>query len=306
VGTYPERSGEPAHDGSAGVTTAHAPTTRPLRPAADPAPRPNVDYTTAVIPGHDELYATITLDRPDQLNAITSDVISELDAAFTRAERNPAVRIVFVTGRGRGFSAGGDLKSYVTLQRDPVRFPRFVEELHATFARIRALRVPVVALVNGITAAGGLELLLSCDLSIAAESAKIGDGHLNFGQMGGGGVLTMLPRIIGLPRAMELVMTGRFLSAAVAEEWGLVGSVVPDDELVDNAIALAQQIAVKSPLAVANAKSVMNTIWSQCLSVPSGLELERARNSLYCLTSYDAPEGLLAFGEKRAPRFEGR
>jgi enoyl-CoA hydratase len=284
---------------------AHMPTARQLRPAEAPA-QPNVDYSTAAIPDHDGRYATIALARPDQLNAITSELIHELDAALSRAEDDPEVRIVFVTGRGRGFSAGGDLKNYVTLQRDPVRFPQFVEELHATFARIRTLRMPVVALVNGITAAGGLELLLACDMSIAAESAKIGDGHLNFGQMGGGGVLTMLPRIIGLPRAMELVMTGKFLPAEVAAEWGLVGSVVPDDELAEHAIALAQQIAVKSPLAVANAKSVMNLIWSQMMSTGTGLELERARNSLYCLTSHDAPEGLLAFGEKRSPRFEGR
>jgi enoyl-CoA hydratase/carnithine racemase len=304
VGTYPtQRSGDPVHHGGPAVTTAEPAAATPPTPPRD---RPYVDYATAAIPDRDDRYATITLDRPEQLNAITSEVIHGLDEALTRAQHDPAVRVAFVTGRGRGFSAGGDLKNYVALQRDSTRFPQFVKELHATFARIRTLRIPVVALVNGVTAAGGLELLLACDLSIAAESAKIGDGHLNFGQMGGGGVLTMLPRLIGIARAMDLVMTGKFLPAAVAAEWGLVGSVVPDGDLLAAGVALAGQIAAKSPLAVANAKSVMNTIWSQMMTTGTGLELERARNSLYCLTSYDAPEGLMAFSEKRAPRFEGR
>ena len=166
--------------------------------------------------------------------------------------------------------------------------------------------MPVVALVNGVTVAGGLELLLNCDMAIAAASARIGDGHLNFGQMGGGGVLTLLARMIGIQKASELIMTGRLLDAATAAEWGLVGRVVPDEDLVSAGLEIANQVAVKSPLAVANAKSVMNTIWAETLSVPAGLQLELDRNALYCLTSEDAAEGLLAFSEKRPPRFTGR
>ncbi len=139
---------------------------------------------------------------------------------------------MLVTGAGRAFSAGGDLKRYVTLQRDPVAFPRFVAELHRVFGRLRELPVPVIALVNGVTAAGGLELMLSCDFAVAARSARIGDGHLNYGQMGGGGVLTLLPRSIGRERAAELVFTGRFLDAEEARAWGLVNRVVDDDALL--------------------------------------------------------------------------
>jgi enoyl-CoA hydratase/carnithine racemase len=265
-----------------------------------------VDYATSPIPEHEGRYAMITLDRPDQLNAITAELIAELDEALSAVESDVDVRVVFITGRGRSFSAGGDLNKYIELQQDPLRFPRFVEALHKTFARIRTIRAPVVALVNGVTAAGGLELLLSCDISIAAESARIGDGHLNFGQMGGGGVLTMLPRMIGLPLAMELVITGKFVPAETAAEWGLVGRVVPDADLLGAGIALAQEIATKSALGVANAKSVMNTIWSEALSTSAGMRIERDQNSLYCLTSHDAPEGLQAFNQKRPPRFQGR
>ena len=136
---------------------------------------------------------------------------------------------MLLTGAGRAFSAGGDLKSYVELQRDPVAFPRFVADIHRVFGRLRDLPVPVVALVNGVTAAGGLELLLNCDFALVARSARIGDGHLNFGQMGGGGVLTLLPRVVGLQRASELIFSGRFLSADEAVEWGLAVRCVEDD-----------------------------------------------------------------------------
>ena len=267
---------------------------------------PIVEYRTSPIPGAAGLAATIALNRPAELNAMSWELIGAFDAAVTQAAGDPSVRVVFITGNGRAFSAGGDLKSYVDLQRDAVRFPQFVKDLHDAFGRLRLLRVPVIALVNGVTVAGGLELLLNCDLAIAAESARIGDGHLNFGQMGGGGVLTLLARVVGLQRAAELVMTGKLLDARTAERWGLVGKVVADADLVAEGMLLASEIASKSPLAVANAKEVMNTIWLEALSVPAGLALERERNAVYCLTSEDAPEGLLAFSEKREPRFTGR
>lgn len=213
---------------------------------------------------------------------------------------------MLVTGRGRAFSAGGDLKKYIELQRDPVRFPAFVADVHRVFARLRQLRVPVVALVNGVTAAGGLELLLACDLAFAARTARIGDGHLNFGQMGGGGVLTLLPRLIGIQRASELIFGGDFVEADEAARLGLVSRVVDDNALLAAGLAFAEKVAAKSPLAVANAKEVMTSIWADALPLQAGLRYERERNSYYCLTSDDAPEGLAAFSEKRKPRFQGR
>jgi enoyl-CoA hydratase len=265
-----------------------------------------VEYTTDPIPGFDDAtMATIALNRPAELNAMSWDMIRAFDAAVTRADTDPSVRTVFVTGRGRAFSAGGDLKGYLDLQRDAQRFPQFVTDLHDAFGRLRKLRVPVVALVNGVTAAGGLELLLNCDFAIAGESARIGDGHLNFGQMGGGGVLTLLSRMIGIQRAVELVLSGQFLEARVAAQWGLVTRVVPDDELMAAGAQFAAGVAAKSPLAVANAKEMMNHIWAEGLSVSAGLQVEKERNSYYCLTSSDATEGLIAFRDKRTPRFTG-
>jgi enoyl-CoA hydratase/carnithine racemase len=248
----------------------------------------------------------ITLNRPGQLNSISWSMIEAIDEAITAVAAYDGVRAILVTGRGRAFSAGGDLKAYQDLQRDAERFPRFVKSLHTTFGRLRTLDVPVIALVNGVTVAGGLELLLNCDVALAARSARIGDGHLNFGQMGGGGVLTLLPRFVGIARAAELILSGKLLSADEAADWGLISRVVDDDALLEEGMALARDIALKSPLAVANAKYVLTSVWSESLSVTSGLRLERERNSVYCLTSEDAPEGLAAFAEKREPKFTGR
>ena len=250
--------------------------------------------------------ALLTLDRPESLNAIDLALLEELDAHLDAIDADPAIRCLLVTGAGRAFSAGGDLKGYIELQRDAVAFPRFVKELHRIFGRLRAMRLPAVALVNGVTAAGGLELLLACDFAIASRAARIGDAHLNFGQMGGGGVLSLLPRLIGWQRATQLVFSGDFLEADEALAWGLVSQVVEPDALVDAGRTFASRVARKSPLAVANAKSVMRDAWEQRLPHEASLRLERDVNSLYCLESEDAREGLAAFAEKRDPRFQGR
>ena len=232
-------------------------------------------------------------------------MLAALDAAIDEVVADTTIRTMLIIGNGRAFSAGGDLKKYIALQRDPVEFPRFVAELHRVFGRLRDIPVPAVALVNGVTAAGGLELLLNCDFALVGASARIGDGHLNFGQMGGGGALTLLPRAIGRARAAELVFTGRFLDATEALEWGLVSRVVDDDALRATGHDLVTLFAAKSPLAMANAKEVMTSLWNDNGSVDAGLRYERERNSYYCLTSDDAIEGLAAFAEKRPPEFRG-
>jgi enoyl-CoA hydratase/carnithine racemase len=257
-------------------------------------------------PGTSRVAVVITLSRPDRLNAIDWEMLRQLDSTIDALGEREDLSCVLVTGAGRAFSAGGDLKSYIELQRDPVAFPQFVSDIHRVFGRLRELPVPVVALVNGVTAAGGLELLLNCDLALVARSARIGDGHLNFGQMGGGGVLTLLPRVVGLQRASELIFSGRFLSSEEAVDWGLAIRCVDDEALLESGLTFARQVAAKSPLALANAKAVLQGLWSTNGDLTSGLQVERERNDVYCLTSEDAPEGLHAFLEKRPPRFHGR
>src|ERR1019366_9960526 len=152
-----------------------------------------------------------------------------------------------------------------------------------------------VARVNGGPAAGARELLLNCDVVYVAAGARIADGHLNFGQMGGGGVLTLLPRAIGRERAAELLYPGRFLTADEARAWGLVNRGVEDDALVPTGLELAAAIAEKSSLALAGAKEVLQSVWADNGPEAAGLGVERERNNRYCLTSEDAQEGLRAF-----------
>ena len=249
--------------------------------------------------------ALVTLNRPDALNPIDWDMARALGPLFDSLGADPRVRVVALTGAGRAFSAGGDMKKYATLQRDPVGFPQFLADLHESFCSIARNPKPFVALVNGIAVAGGIELILSCDLAIAAEGARIGDAHLTFGQMGGGGALTLLPRAVGPARARELVLCGRMLTADEAMDWGLVSRVVPADGLLAAGLDFAREVAKKSPLAVASAKQVMNAAWNSGTDVAAGLRLEREVTARYCLTSNDAPEGLAAFAEKRTPNYVG-
>jgi enoyl-CoA hydratase len=248
----------------------------------------------------------LTLDRPEALNALSAEMFEALGDALVDAKGDDTVRIILITGRGPAFCAGGDLKSYLELQRDPVAFPKLMDEAHAVFRSMRTLAKPVVCLVNGACVAGGLELMLSADFSYAARSARIGDGHLRFGQMGGGGSLSLLPRAITPDRARELVYSARLLSADEALEWGLINRVVDDDALLDAGLEVAAEIAARSPLAVANAKRTLNEGLELGTGVDAALILERDRTAYYCLTADDAQEGLRAFAEKRKPRFTGR
>ena len=249
--------------------------------------------------------AVLTLDRPEELNPLDHDTIRALNKALDVLDRDPRIRAIAVTGAGRAFSAGGDMKKYRTLQRDPLGFPAFLTDLHGLLAAMGAAATPVVALVNGIAVAGGIELLLACDFAVAAQSARIGDAHLPYGQMGGGGSLTLLPRTVGPSRARELVFTGRLLPAAEAKEWGLVSRVVPDADLLAAGIEIGRGLAARSPLAVANAKRTLNAAYWDGTAITAGLRLERETAARYGLTSADAHEGLAAFAEKRSPRYTG-
>lgn len=253
----------------------------------------------------DRVLALITLDRPAQMNPLDHDTVTALREGLAQARSNDTVRAIAFTGAGRAFSAGGDMKKYAVLQDDPVGFPRFLSDLHGFFDSLADCPVPVIALVNGLAIAGGLELLLACDVVIASDKAQIGDAHLPFGQMGGGGVLSRLPRQVGRQKARELIFSGRVLDAQEAREWGLVNSVVPADELLAAGIAFGAEVASKSPLAIANVKRVMIRADVEGLGLADSLELERDVTIDYCLTSADAREGLAAFAAKRRPEYRG-
>jgi len=250
----------------------------------------------------------ITFNSPETMNALDMNIGTKIGEIFMGDfAPDEKVRIIAFTGTGKAFSAGGNLKGYQTVQQPKEEggtFDTFLNATHTFFNMIEETEKPVIALVNGYCVAGGLELLLACDFGYAAESAMIGDGHANFGMMGGGGDLTRLPRYILPARARELLYTGKFLTAKEALEWGLVNKVVPDEKLIDAGLEFANIIATKSPLGVANMKHVVNTGLKS--SFEDSLKLEINTTYHYCTESFDAREGLKAFAEKRTPKYQGR
>ncbi len=244
----------------------------------------------------------LTLNRPDAMNAINDGVVAGLEAGLDAAEHDPNLCCIVIRAAGRAFSAGADLKS---VQEKTARgeMGNFVETLCATFNRIEAFPRPVIAAVNGMALAGGLELVLCCDLVVAAKSAKLGDAHANYGLIPGGGGSVRLPRKIGPTRAKYLMYTGDFWDAAELERMGLINKVVEDDALEDTVTAIAGQLGEKSPLGL----KLMKQLTDDGLDQPKETAL---RNELMAIAvhsrSEDWAEGLEAFSDKRKPRFTGR
>ncbi len=246
----------------------------------------------------------LTLDRPAALNALTPEVVAGLDRALAAALDDPEVRAVVLTGRGRAFCAGADLK-YVreTTRGDERAVAAFLDAVLAVMTRLEKFPRPVIAAVNGMALAGGLELVLCCDLVIAARSAKIGDAHANFGLLPGGGGSVRLPRKIGPTRAKYLLYTGEFVPAERLVEAGLVNEVVDDAELPQAAQRLVDRLKAKSPLVLRRMKALVDDGLEQPIETALRLELLASEAHAH---SHDMKEGLAAFEEKRTPRFVGR
>ncbi len=247
----------------------------------------------------------ITLNRPAELNALSAMVLEQLAVALDRAEADPAVRCLVLTGAGRAFCAGADLRFVQALpadRRDTATLA-FLRQASALMSRLEACPKPVIAAVNGVAVAGGLELLLCCDLVIATQSARIGDGHANYGLLPGAGASARLPRRIGMARAKHLFFTGDMLPAGDLVPAGLVNSVVPDAELTAAVQRLAAKIATKSPVGLRHMKELANAAMN--VSLEEALCRELAVNEGYALT-FDRNEGLAAFTEGRQPAFQGR
>jgi enoyl-CoA hydratase/carnithine racemase len=243
----------------------------------------------------------LTLARAEKLNPLDWDTVRELKDAVAKIEGMPDVVAVVVTGSGRSFSAGGDLDGYLRLYRRPDEFSAFLDDFFQMLNAIEASSKIYIAAINGVCVAGGLELLLACDLVIAAASARIGDGHLNFGQLPGAGGSQRLPRAIGLLRAKHLILTGALLSAEEAERIGLVSQVVPDVELDTAVDALVAGLGEKSRVGLRGAKHLTNLTLTTDLE--TGLKREIDFVHRYATTEPDATEGLVAFKEKRKPAF---
>lgn len=243
----------------------------------------------------------ITLNRPEQLNAINAKCREELMQVFLAARDNPAQRVLLITGAGRAFSAGADLKDG-SVTEPPVESveSRWWGDYRSALA---SLGKPSIAAVNGYALGGGFELALACDLRLAAEEAAFAAPEINLGSIPAGGATQRLARLAGLGRAMELVLLGERIDAAEAYRIGLVNRVVAAAELLPTARAWAKKLAAKAPLALKYAKEAVNK--SVDIPIEDGIRLEAYLGGVLRATE-DRREGIAAILEKRKPVFHGR
>ena len=248
----------------------------------------------------------LTLNRPQALNAIDDGLVEAINAALDEAAADPRCTAVALTAVGKSFSAGADLKSArarSTCADGGAASAAFVRSVGALTDRLEAFPRPVIAAVQGLALAGGLELVLACDLVIAAEGARFGDAHANYGLLPGGGGSVRLPRKIGATRAKYLMFSGEFLPAAQVQPWGLVNEVVADAELLPALHRLLDRLATKSPIGLQRMKQLVD----RGLELPhaEAMALEQRVFAEHAL-SHDRTEGLAAFAQRRPPRFLGR
>jgi enoyl-CoA hydratase/carnithine racemase len=244
---------------------------------------------------------TITLNRPEVMNCLSFPALKRLRSLCDELRRDTSVRAILITGAGdKAFCAGADLKERKTMP--PERVPVFVKNIRRLMDDVEALPQPTIALVNGVAFGGGTELLLACDLRIAAPHAQLGLTEVSLAIIPGAGGTQRLPRLIGRARAKELILTARKIDAAEAERIGLVNRIAPAGKLREVGLEVARQIAANGPVAVRAAKRAIDE--GGDLPLSNGLEVE-ARCYDLVLPTQDRLEALAAFAEKRPPRYRG-
>jgi enoyl-CoA hydratase len=247
----------------------------------------------------DQRTALVRLNRPKQLNALNGPTMDALCAALEELDRDETVRAIVVTGSERAFAAGADIGEMATAT--PIDM--LAADRIGQWDRVRRISKPVIAAVNGWCLGGGCELVMILDLIVAGEGAKFGQPEINIGVIPGAGGTQRLTRAIGKAKAMAMILTGEPISARAAEAAGLVARVTQDEVVVEDALALAAQIATKSPIALRLAKEAVNAAYEMSLTDA----LAHERRLFYLLfASEDQKEGMAAFLEKRTPDFRGR
>jgi len=259
------------------------------------------NYETIIYEKKD-MVVTITLNRPDQLNALSPDVYAELYDAMEIIDKDDDVRVVIFKGEGKAFCAGADLKAMQPSLEKASLCVKYLEMCHRTYNRIEELTKPTIAQVHGMCLAGGIELIESCDIIIACESARIGDQHSARGLVPGGGSTQRLIRQMNFRKAKEILLTGEWMSAAEAYEWGFINKVVPDDQLEQAALDMAEKLTKQSPMASKTIKWLCNKGIQADLT--TALRMEIASTAQHAFTD-DFREGIASFMERRKPEFKG-
>lgn len=253
-------------------------------------------YESIIFEKEDSI-AIITFNRPEARNAVNNQVRAEFTAAIAEVEADDDIKVLILTGRGKAFASGVDIKEFSKTT------PYHAHNLFRLGERVEKLPKPVIAAVNGFSLGGGNEIALGCDIIIASERAKFGQPELNIGIIPGGGATQRLPRMIGVCRAKELIFTSDIITAEEAFNLGMINRVVPEDQLMPTAKEIAKKIATKSPAALKLAKQAIN--YGMQTNLESGLKYEYELYSL-SLGLEDKVEGVNAFLEKRPPKFVGR
>lgn len=259
-------------------------------------------YTTLRFDVRDHV-AHITLNRPETLNAINLEWSKDLMHAILRCDEDPEIKAVLISGAGDHFCAGGDLKAFLT-QGDqlPLHIKEVTTYFHAAISRMVRMDAPVIAAVHGYAVGAGMSLALACDLLLAATSARFSVTYTRVGLTPDGGMSYFLPRAVGLKRALELALTNRMLTADEAFALGIVTRVVPEEELLSQAMELALQLASGPLKSFGAAKRLIRNGWNETLET----QMEHESQTIAAITrTRDTREGIAAFVEKRMPRYKG-
>lgn len=252
-----------------------------------------------VNPQYDKHVALIELNRPKELNALNRQLMIEIRDTLREFDEDDNIRAVILTGGERVFAAGADIKQMA----DATAISMLNMDQFSTWDQIKKNKKPIIAAVSGFALGGGCELAMTCDMIIASETAQFGQPEINIGTMPGAGGTQRLTRAVGKGLAMEMVLTGRFITAEEAQRAGLVNKVVPVEVLLQETVKIAKLIAAKSPIAVKLAKESVIKAFETTLD--EGLQFER-KNFYLTFASEDQKEGMKAFVEKRAPDFKGK
>ena len=244
----------------------------------------------------------ITLNRPDAMNAVDADLSTAVGEALETLQADPRIRVAVITGSGRAFCAGADLKELAAGRDIGAR-----EHPEWGFAGLvrHFIDKPLIAAVNGFALGGGTEIILACDLAVVGEDAELGLPEVRRGLVAAAGGLLRLPRQVPLKISLEMALTGRPIAARVAEQWGLVNRVVPQSEVLDTALALADTIAANAPLSVRASKRVIHDVAAFGADWSDEIWAMNRRRTKEVFASADAAEGPRAFAEKRAPLWRG-